>query len=82
MCCVLPDIIHISLPIIWIICFILIHSLAPVVYTSEAASSVRLWAGEPLHMIRASRTLWGKKVMMLGKDHKSFKSAGFKERKY
>ena len=43
----------------------ILHILAPVVYTSEAASSVRLWAGEPFHMIRASRTLWGKKVMML-----------------
>ena len=42
--------------------FHILHILTPVVYTSEAASSVRLWAGEPLHMIRASRTLWGKKV--------------------
>ena len=57
----------------------MLYILTPVVYTSEAASSVRLWAGEPLHMIRASRTLWGKKVMMLGWDYKSIKSA---ERRY
>ena len=32
----------------------------PVIYTAEAPSSIWLWTSKPLHMVRTSRTLWGR----------------------